>query len=221
MKLWFSADTHFNHANILKYVGRTEFMTKEDKELYEIYKNKSQEEQRKFAISFESLDKMNKELIRRWNERVKPEDLVIFVGDFIFKNSPGGKKGEGLPIKPTEIEKKLNGKILFCKGNHDGNNGVKTPIERLVIRYGGKRINIVHNPAHVDPNYKINLVGHVHLAWQIKRIKTSFGFTDAINVGVDCWNFYPVSFEEIMKRYYKWKRKQEHGEQNKHKKNSK
>ena len=211
MKYWWTADTHFGHSNILKYAGRTEFMTKEDKELYELYKDKPQEEQRKFIISQESLDKMNKELVRRWNERVKPEDTVFFVGDFCFRNSPGGKKGEGVQTRAKEYESKLNGKIIFCKGNHDGNNGVKTIIERLVIRHGGKRINIVHNPAHVDPNYKINFVGHIHQLWQIKRIKTHFGFTDAINVGTDVWNYYPVNFEEIMKRYYKWKRKQEHG----------
>jgi len=105
----------------------------------------------------------------------------------------------------------LNGKIIFIKGNHDGNNGVKTPIERLVIRHGGKRINVVHNPVHVDPNYEINFVGHCHNAWQIKRIKTHFGFTDAINVGVDVNNFYPVRFEELMEKYYRWKKRRNHG----------
>ena len=122
MKYWWTADTHFGHSNILKYTGRTEFMTKEDKELYKVYKDKSQEEQRKFIISQESLDKMNKELVRRWNERAKPEDTVFFVGDFCFRNSPNGKKGEGVQTKAKEYESKLNGKIIFCKGNHDGNN---------------------------------------------------------------------------------------------------
>jgi len=206
MRLWFSADTHFNHANILKYTGRTIFMTKKDKEQYEIYKNFSQEEQRKFIVSQESLDKMNKELIRRWNERVKPEDLVIFVGDFIFKNSLGGKQGEGLPIKPIEIIRQLNGLITFVSGNHDKRNSLKTPIERLVINHAHQTINVVHSPAKVDGKYKINLVGHIHQLWKIKRIKTYLGYTDAINVGVDVWNYYPVSLEEIMRRYNKWKR---------------
>ena len=31
MRYWFTSDTHFAHANIIKYCSRTEFMTKEDK----------------------------------------------------------------------------------------------------------------------------------------------------------------------------------------------
>lgn len=183
-------------------------MTKEDKELYNFYLSKSPEEQRKFIISKESLDNMNNGIIRKHNERVKPEDTVFFLGDFCFKNSIGGKKGEGVPIKSKEWESKLNGKIIFTAGNHDRNNSCRTPIEKIGIRYGGKKINLVHNPHHVDTHYKINFVGHVHSAWKVKRIKTHFGFTDAINVGVDVHNFYPVSFDEIMKVYQQWKRRE-------------
>lgn len=35
---------------------------------------------------------MNEAIIRKHNERVKPEDAVFFLGDFIFK---GGKEGGG------------------------------------------------------------------------------------------------------------------------------
>ena len=38
---------------------------------------------------------MNKTLIHNWNSMVKPEDIVFFLGDFCFKNTPGGKPGEG------------------------------------------------------------------------------------------------------------------------------
>lgn len=151
---------------------------------------------------------MNNEIIRRHNERVKEDDIVFHLGDFCFKNSKGGKKGEGQILKAKDWEKKLNGKIIHIKGNHDRNNSLKTIIERLVIRYGGYRINLVHNPSHVDTNYEINFTGHLHQRWEIKRIKTHFGFTDCVNVGVDVHNFYPVRFEELMKRYNKWKRSQ-------------
>jgi calcineurin-like phosphoesterase family protein len=149
---------------------------------------------------------MNTALIRNWNERVKPEDLIFNVGDFCFKNSAGGKVGEGIPVKAREWEEKLNGKIIHIKGNHDRNNSTKTLIEKMGIKYGHKRINLVHNPEYVDLNYKINFVGHIHKNWKIKRIKRGFGFTDAINVGVDVWSYYPITFEEIMKRYNQWKK---------------
>ena len=65
-KYWFTADLHLGHFNIIKYTGRP----------------------------FKSLKEMNETLIRNWNARVKPEDTVFNVGDFCFKNTKGGKKGE-------------------------------------------------------------------------------------------------------------------------------
>lgn len=178
MKYWFSADLHLGHANIIKYCGRP----------------------------FKSLKEMNETLIKNWNERVKPEDIIFFVGDFCFRNSPGGKKGEGTITKAKEYENKLNGKFIYIKGNHDRNNSCKTIIERLVIKYGGKRVNLVHDPEHADINYEINFCGHVHQHWKFRRIRKGYGFTDIINVGVDVNNFQPKTFEELMKEYNKWKK---------------
>ena len=103
----------------------------------------------------------------------------------------------------------MNGKIIHIKGNHDKNNSTKTIIERLVIKYGGKRINLVHKPEHADINYEINFTGHVHEKWKFKRIRMGEAFTDCINVGVDVNKFMPVSFNEIIREYSKWLRKQE------------
>ena len=178
MNYWWTSDYHLGHDNIRKYCCRP----------------------------FKSLKQMNETIIKNHNERVKPEDVVFMIGDFCFKNSSGGKKGEGTLITAKEYEKKLNGKIIFIKGNHDRNNSCKTIIERIVVKYGGKRINLVHKPEHVDLNYEINFVGHIHQLWKFKRIKKAIGYTDLINVGVDVWNFRPVSFEEINKEYCRWRR---------------
>lgn len=204
MKYWFTSDTHFGHANIIKYCGRTIFMASEEIKTYNFLKDKSQEKQRKFKICSKSLAKMDKTIIHNWNQRVKPEDIVFHLGDFQFRNSPGGKKGEGTNIKANYYENQLNGKIILIKGNHDKNNSAKTIVERLVIGYGGKRINLVHNPAHCDINYSINFVGHIHSNWKFKRYRKGENFTDCINVGVDVNKFMPVTFNEIMKEYYKW-----------------
>jgi calcineurin-like phosphoesterase family protein len=53
---------------------------------------------------------------------------------------------------------------------------------------------------------EINLTGHVHNRWAFKRLVKGEKITDCINVGVDVNNFYPVTFEEIMSKYYKWKK---------------
>ena len=150
---------------------------------------------------------MNTVIINGWNSRVDKEDTVFMIGDFCFRNSPGGKKGEGTPIHSNYWKDQLNGNIVFIKGNHDRNNSTKTIIERLVISYGGKRINLVHKPDHASFKYDINFTGHVHEKWEIKRLRRGKSFTDCINVGMDVWNFMPVTFEEIMKRYNDWKRR--------------
>jgi len=53
-KVFFTSDTHFNHANIIKYCGRP----------------------------FASVEEMNREMIARWNAAVAPEDTVYHLGDF-------------------------------------------------------------------------------------------------------------------------------------------
>ncbi len=182
MRYWFTADLHLGHFNIIKYCNRP----------------------------FKTLEEMNNTLIRNWNSRVKKEDVIFYVGDFCFKNSPGGKTGEGVPIKAKEWENKFNGKIIYIRGNHDKNNSTKTIIEKLTIRYGSKYITLIHNPSYVSLDTSINFVGHIHNNWSIKRIKRGNGFTDAINVGVDVNNFAPATFEELMKKYRKWKKENKH-----------
>lgn len=52
--VWFTSDTHFGHANIIKYCNRP----------------------------FASVDEMNEEIIKRWNSVVGANDLVWHLGDF-------------------------------------------------------------------------------------------------------------------------------------------
>ena len=73
MKYWFTADTHLGHQNIIKYCNRP----------------------------FKTLDEMDTAIIRNWNERVDPDDTVLVLGDFCFRNSPGGKQGEGRQNKAS------------------------------------------------------------------------------------------------------------------------
>ena len=56
MRFWFTADTHFNHANIIKYCNRPFF----------------------------SAEHMDMEIISRWNNKVGQKDVVIHAGDFAF-----------------------------------------------------------------------------------------------------------------------------------------
>ena len=221
---WYTSDPHRGHSNIIKYCSRVQFMIPKDLAEYHRLINKGGYDfmRRNMKVSPESLNIMNAELDKRHNERVKPDDIVYDLGDFCFRNSSGGKDGEGELSKAMEYERKLNGKIIHIKGNHDKNNSTKTNIEGMLIKAGGKRIYMIHNPKHVNFNYEINLVGHIHEKWKFARFnmydKDKEGFyihkhsksikgitTDAINVGVDVWNFMPVTINEIMAEYHKWR----------------
>jgi calcineurin-like phosphoesterase family protein len=176
MRTFFTADYHLGHENIIRYCGRP----------------------------FKNVGEMNSHIMLNHNSRVKPEDVVYFLGDFCFRNSPGGKAGEGAIHKADYYRKQLNGLVVYIKGNHDRNNSLKTNIERVIIRYGGEQICMVHNPIHIDYNYRLNFVGHVHNHWKFKRMYNNDKTTDVINVGVDVWGFKPVTYEEIMKEYTAW-----------------
>lgn len=181
MNLFFTADTHFSHSNIIKYCSRP----------------------------FKNVEEMNRVLIHNFNERVKEDDTTIVVGDFCFKNSPNGKEGEGLPVHAKNYIKQLNGFLVFVRGNHDRNNSVQTKIERLVLKIGGIYINVCHKPEEaliedVQHYYPLNLVGHIHNNWTTKEITKNGKYSLLLNVGVDVHKFYPINFDEVKAIYDQW-----------------
>lgn len=175
--IYWTADWHINHANIIKYCNRP----------------------------FKNVEEMNKIIISHCNERVKEDDTLFFLGDVGFKSGTG--RGEGEPEKIQQYLKQIKCKnIIFLEGNHDkqGRNGFKTIIQKIIVHYGGKDICLIHNPDYADTNYKINLTAHVHEHWKIKRYRKGELFTDCINVGVDVWDFYPVNWNELNQSYSIW-----------------
>src|SRR3989338_8883280 len=81
MKIFIISDTHFHHENIIKYSNRI----------------------------FKSVEEMDKEIIRRWNDKVGKEDIVLHLGDCAL----GSEK------EVKELKDSLNGNIFLLKGNHD------------------------------------------------------------------------------------------------------
>lgn len=172
---WFISDTHFSHTNIIKYCNRP----------------------------FKNVFHMNRELVKRFNERVKEDDTCFHLGDWGFKKSKEAPRGNNFEY----YRKQLKCKNIICiKGSHDSNNGNKTIIESLVIRYGNKWIKLVHSPdaQYIDTRYDLIFCGHVHNNWKVKRIRQGYSYVDVINLSVDVWDFRPVSFNEVMHRYSQW-----------------
>ena len=169
MKYWFTSDYHLGHANIIEYCNRP----------------------------FKNVEQMNKIIIHNHNSKVKPEDTVFFLGDFCFRNSHGGKKGEGELVKAESYLEKLNGRFVFIEKNHDKSNSLKTCIKEVKINLGGKDIHLSHKPEDYDRNIEINLVGHVHEKWKVKKENNDKNIL--INVGVDVWDFKPINIQEILR----------------------
>lgn len=183
--IWFTADCHFNHSNIIKYANRPFFKrTDLDADGYIEWKSE--------RIKKNRAEWMNEILIDNWNELVDKDDLVYHLGDFCFRGSRGVSK---------ELEDKLNGDIVHIQGNHDMNNGVKTYLKRGVLEFGGKVVYAIHRPPRMAieiPEWcDFVICGHIHDKWKYKIINN----IPIINVGVDVWNYRPVSTNALLKFY--------------------
>ena len=136
---------------------------------------------------FKTLEKMDAVLTKNWNARVKKNDTVIFIGDFCYKTADG--------LKAKDYIEKLNGYPVFIRGNHDQNNTMDTRIISLVLEIADKEVFCVHSPEDFSSAYSLNLVGHVHQTFKVRRIYN----THLVNVGVDVWRYHPVEITEILK----------------------
>lgn len=131
MRYFIISDTHFGHKNIIGYCNRP----------------------------FRSIDEMNKAIIKRWNESVSNEDIIIHLGDFFL----GSKEECKL------IAKQLHGRKILIKGNHDNwsDEFYRTEcgfeyVSKFPIVYDGFYL-LSHAPLQLSettPYY--NYYGHVH-----------------------------------------------------------
>ncbi len=206
-KTFLGADHHKGHANIIKYCYRKPFMSESE---IAVMESGDKEKIKRLRISIDSLKRMNDGIDKKHNERVKPEDTFIHVGDFCFKNSIGGKNGEGQLTKADEYLSRMNGHKIMIKGSHDNNNSCNTKLHRLILNIANIYIDVVHDPRDLiyeDESYyyPLHIIGHVHNAYKIKEVVSPTGKPSlCVNVGVDVWNFYPVSIEEVLVLFNRW-----------------
>ena len=153
MKTFIVADTHFHHKNIIEYASRP----------------------------FKSVEEMDNEMIKRWNNKVGKDDLVIHLGDFALGNKED----------VANLRNKLNGKIILLKGNHDHKSVREAGF--LLIKETLEIDNILfsHNPLPKKeiPKGFINVHGHIHEKESLN------GF----NISVEKTNYEPVELEDLKK----------------------
>ena len=184
------SDSHFLHDNILKFTY--------DKEKTLLLRPE-----------FASIEDMDNKMRSLWNHTIRPEDIVIHIGDLVWT------KGSSERIK--ELIKSLNGRKILVRGNHDRksyswylSNGIDFVCDRFHWDYNGKRILFVHNPDHCDSSeysrYDIILFGHVH---RNRPFISHMDNTYFVNMSVEQIKYRPMAllplFNRILQGYYKEK----------------
>lgn len=172
--IYFTSDHHFGHSNIIEYCNRP----------------------------FESVEQMDKELIERWNDVVKPGDIVYHLGDFCLRDRKYAER----------ILSQLNGRISLISNyfHHDkwmpkdlnsvisfSKSGDPVVIKPMIFEIKYKNVVFVcsHFPMYSWPKMhynSIHLHGHVHG----KQVILSSLLH--IDVGVDSHEFTPISVDKII-----------------------
>ncbi len=98
-----TSDTHFGHRGIITH------------------------SQRPFA----NIDEMDEFLVKQWNDRVGPNDVIWHLGDFSFR-----KQGETLGLLY-----RLDGRKHLIKGNHDRLSQEVKKCFHSVLEYSEQKIN--------------------------------------------------------------------------------
>ena len=96
-RIFLTSDHHFRHVKLLE--------------------NRSALNKKINGVGFNTIEEHDETLINNWNRIVRPEDNVLFLGDFVLG---AGDKSKEVCI---ELFNKLNGHITMLFGNH--NSGVK------------------------------------------------------------------------------------------------
>jgi calcineurin-like phosphoesterase family protein len=134
-------------------------------------------------------------MLANFNAIVKPDDLVIHVGDVVCMRQEDPKSW-------LSAIGAFNGRKWLIRGNHDVifTDEEFSPYFEKIIRHGdGIEMNIeagdkpipiyvTHYPtrSRVD---RFNIVGHIHSAWKYQK--------NMLNVGVDAHHYRPVPEEDI------------------------
>lgn len=174
--VWLISDTHFNHANILR------FTTKDGEK----------------CRPFPSLSDMNEKMIYEWNSVIKPQDKVYHLGDVFF-----GRQDEADTLLSRLMgHKRLivgNHDTIYGKGNVLQKHFQKIFLWR---KWSGMALLLTHVPVHEsvlgEDRFSgedfINVHGHTHNNGSPKGPYKS--------VCVELTGYRPVHIEEVKSYKY-------------------
>jgi calcineurin-like phosphoesterase family protein len=167
--VFFTADEHYGHANIIKFCKRP----------------------------FAHVDEMRETLIANHNSRVQKCDLTYHLGDMFWRHVSLSQA--------TDILKRLNGKHFLIWGNHD-----ETAEKVMKQCYGAPKFEWAKDVKLIKPRAQYPSIWMSHYAHRVwpdshKGSYHVYGHTHAVlpdyrrscDVGVDNWDYAPVSLETL------------------------
>lgn len=170
--IWFTSDTHFGHANAIRFNDRP----------------------------WESVEAMNQGLIDAINARVAPADTLYHLGDFSFRigleaarELRGRIRCRNIHWVPGNHDKD------WTRPEAAGVFVVEPPIATLKLD-SGQKVVLCHYPIMDWPGLRhgaIHLHGHIHAPRAYNEWNRSMGML-RYDVGVDANGCAPVSLEEIL-----------------------
>ena len=195
MKQLYISDTHFGHKNCLAFDARP----------------------------FTSVEEMDKEMIKRWNNAVASEDHVYILGDFHWGKEPAW----------IEVLEQLNGQKTLIRGNHDidpqkSRKYFADVKEKKIIDDNGRKIVLNHEPIVCYRNHFYgwyHLYGHVHTSFEWNMMERDRYLMEQLytrpcemyNVGamLPYMDYTPRTLDEIIEGYKKMKGKENEQEKEK------
>jgi calcineurin-like phosphoesterase family protein len=144
---------------------------------------------------WDNAEEMDEEMVKRWNERVKPTDKVYHLGDVVINR------------KSLGIMRRLNGDKVLIRGNHDifRDDEYREHFRELRAYHVMNGMILSHIPLHPESlgRFGVNIHGHTHA----NRV---MGYSMDLDkevidpryhcVCVEQTDFAPILFEDVIKR---------------------
>ena len=162
------SDTHFGHAGVCHFT-RNDGVTK--------------------LRPWDNAEEMDEEMVKRWNETVRPNDKVYHLGDVVINR------------KALGIMRRLNGDKVLIRGNHDifRDEEYREHFRELRAYHVMNGMILSHIPIHTESlgRFGVNIHGHLHA----NRVMNG----KVIDVRYHCvcveqTDFRPILFEDVIKR---------------------
>jgi calcineurin-like phosphoesterase family protein len=175
------SDTHFGHAGVCRFM-RNDGVTK--------------------LRPWNDPSEMDEEMVKRWNETVKPTDKVYHLGDVVINR------------KALSTLARLNGDKVLIRGNHDifRDDEYRQYFRELRAYHVMNGMILSHIPVHEESlgRFGVNIHGHLHA----NRVRKPRGYdvkngtmlySDDIDTRYHCvcveqTDYRPILFEDVIKR---------------------